>query len=607
MADPSQTPEWDGPTQQANDERSPPLVPTKKRPRVRPWGRLNAEDSRVGHVILQGQYYIKDKNEKVEDGYYIGRARACHLCLRDIKVSGKHARIFRVRVPGNGSQLTPQDTPGLDDSLQSPQSPGSTQWTPRQGQPTVFVQDLSTNGTFINSVKLGKGNERVLNNGDIISIAAEPNNENCQAVYTFQDMTAPRAEENSLEGEVAQRYSLVGTGILGTGAFSVVRRAVDVRTGRHYAIKIIDIRKYYKNISADRTKQEVDILRRVAHPNVVKIIDVYQSSRFVYIILELAMGGELLQSVMEHGSYNEDDARYVFKQILQGVAHLHKNGIVHRDLKPENILLAEPLETARDGSVLFSNVVVKITDFGLATIVGRQEMMKTLCGTPQYVAPEIIVQATTTPSQAEGFEGYDGRAVDMWSLGVLLYVLLSGTVPFEEETDGSGQMYNLISKGIYSFPDESWASVTTVAQDCIRGLMCVDVDKRLTAEQALEHPWVVGPRTRFAMPAPDEVEVSLSRRITVATSHDAQRAQGRSVLPAADKLRRSNGRAATSGPMSPLKVPNPLERRDTDESPAQPQESGRKRRMHDDSDDGAVTEAATDTEHSRPATRKRLF
>jgi serine/threonine protein kinase len=177
-------------------------------------------------------------------------------------------------------------------------------------------------------------------------------------------MGTPRDDSNVLEGEVAKYFTLSDGGVLGTGNFSVVRRATDIRTGHRRAIKIIDMRKYYKGVSTVRTDQEVEILRSVSHPNIVQIFDVFTSKNFCYIVLELAEGGELLQSVMEHEKYSEgnvcfvlktfsvflltlfflslsfkDDARCVFRQILGAVKHLHAEGIVHRDLKVSFVCL----------------------------------------------------------------------------------------------------------------------------------------------------------------------------------------------------------------------------------------------------------------------------
>jgi len=191
--------------------------------------------------------------------------------------------------------------------------------------------------------------------------------------------------------------------------------------------------------------------------------------------LELATGGELFEKIVNEGAYSELEAKRIFTQMLKAVEYLHSHGIVHRDLKPENILL--------EGQG--SRTIVKITDFGLARIVGEQEMMTTLCGTPQYVAPEIIVQSQMS-SQEVARVGYN-KSVDMWSLGAILYVLLSGTPPFDEDR---GNLFTLITKGKFEFYPEFWGEVSEQAKDLVSKLMTVNPTERITVEQALKHPWI---------------------------------------------------------------------------------------------------------------------
>jgi len=260
--------------------------------------------------------------------------------------------------------------------------------------------------------------------------------------------------------------------------FPVVKLGINKKTGEKRAIKIIDKKKYWNTTNLDQIQREIDILRKIKHENITSIFEIYSTERFLYIVLELATGGELFENIIEKGSYSEQEAQYIFTQMLSAVNYLHSHGIAHRDLKPENILLE-----SQDG------MKVKITDFGLARIVGERDMMTTLCGTPQYVAPEIIKQSLEKEISNEMNKGY-GKEVDLWSLGAILYVLLSGSPPFDDER--GIPLYTQIENGMYDFPPEYWCDISDSAQDLIKRLLTVDPKKRLTVQQALQHSWITG-------------------------------------------------------------------------------------------------------------------
>ncbi|CAM9946573.1 unnamed protein product, partial [Choristocarpus tenellus] len=210
---------------------------------------------------------------------------------------------------------------------------------------------------------------------------------------------------------------------------------------------------------------------------IIKLEDIFQTDGAVYLVMELVSGGDLFDRIVERGIYSEDSAQELLFQVLTAVAYLHEKDIVHRqglerrrwDLKPENILLV-----GRD-----SDVDVKITDFGLAKRANK-EGLKTFCGTPQYFAPEVLKRRNTVLGV-----GRYGKEADMWSVGVILYILLSGTHPFHATT-----LFDQISHANYSMNGPEWDSIGAPAKDLVRKLLKENPKERLTAEEALGHPFI---------------------------------------------------------------------------------------------------------------------
>ncbi|EGG23482.1 myosin light chain kinase [Cavenderia fasciculata] len=266
-----------------------------------------------------------------------------------------------------------------------------------------------------------------------------------------------------MDGDIEKIYEFRHE--LGRGAFSVVYLGVNRTNGQHYAIKVInknDLGKdYEKNL-----KMEVDILKRVQHPNIIALKELFDTPGKLYLVMELVTGGELFDKIVEKGSYTEADAVSLVRKIVSAVDYLHSSGIVHRDLKPENLLL----KTANN------DLEVAIADFGLSKIVGQQMMMQTACGTPSYVAPEVL-NAT----------GYD-KEVDMWSVGVITYILLCGFPPFYGDT--IPEIFEFIMEANFDYPADYWDHISKEAKDFINHLLVVDVTKRLSATDALKHPWL---------------------------------------------------------------------------------------------------------------------
>ncbi|XP_036166001.1 calcium/calmodulin-dependent protein kinase type IV [Myotis myotis] len=256
---------------------------------------------------------------------------------------------------------------------------------------------------------------------------------------------------------------------LGRGATSIVYRCKQKGTQKPYALKVLK-----KTVDKKIVRTEIGVLLRLSHPNIIKLKEIFETPTEISLVLELVTGGELFDRIVEKGYYSERDAADAVKQILEAVAYLHENGIVHRDLKPENLLYATPAPDAP----------LKIADFGLSKIVDHQVLMKTVCGTPGYCAPEILRGCAYGPE------------VDMWSVGIITYILLCGFEPFYDER-GDQFMFRRILNCEYYFISPWWDEVSLNAKDLVRKLIVLDPKKRLTTFQALQHPWVTGKAANF--------------------------------------------------------------------------------------------------------------
>jgi calcium/calmodulin-dependent protein kinase I len=256
---------------------------------------------------------------------------------------------------------------------------------------------------------------------------------------------------------------------LGAGAFATVKRAVKKSSGEEYAIKIIKKTKL-NNEELAVVHDEVEIMHKITHPHCVQLYEMFETKKKLYMVMELLKGGELFDRIIAKESYSESEASSAVKAIAKAIQYLHSIGIVHRDLKPENLIYDSASDDAN----------IKITDFGLAKFRegDASASMNTPCGTPGYVAPEVLKN-----------ERY-GPEVDMWSLGVILYILLCGFPPFYHES--TTQLYKQIKKGEYDFPEAYWSEISDHAKALVRGLLTVDPKKRMTPKQVLEHPWVAG-------------------------------------------------------------------------------------------------------------------
>ena len=256
-----------------------------------------------------------------------------------------------------------------------------------------------------------------------------------------------------VDGDPAIAYELKHT--LGTGAFGVVRLAVCREDGSKWAVKCINQRGMSSQ-DLDALQEEIAILGGLQHPHIVGLREVYHQPAEAFLVMEPMYGGELFDRIVKKQFYTESEACDALVTVAGAIAYCHQHGVVHRDLKPENLLY----DTERDDARL------KVADFGLAKrVMGLDEIMSTACGTPGYVAPEVLVN-----------KGYDSRA-DWWSLGVIFYILLCGFPPFYD--DDNRALFQAIKDGAYEFPSPYCDDVSPAAIDLVTGLLTVDADKRL--------------------------------------------------------------------------------------------------------------------------------
>ncbi|KAM7423406.1 hypothetical protein PAMA_011118 [Pampus argenteus] len=250
-------------------------------------------------------------------------------------------------------------------------------------------------------------------------------------------------------------------GKMGSGSFSEVFMVREKHTGNLYALKCLK----KKHLAHSNLENEINVLRRIKHENVVGLEDFYESRTHYYLVMQLVSGGELFDRILDKGVYTEKDASTVIKQVLQAVSYLHENSIVHRDLKPENLLYYNTDENAK----------IMVSDFGLSKTL-EHGVMSTACGTPGYVAPEVLAQKPYS------------KAVDCWSIGVITYILLCGYPPFFE--DNETRLFSKIMRAEYAFHSPYWDDISESAKDFIRNMMEKNPTKRFTTEQALRHPWI---------------------------------------------------------------------------------------------------------------------
>lgn len=331
---------------------------------------------------------------------------------------------------------------------------------------------------------------------------------------------------------------------MGAGSYSVVKECVHIDTGRYYAAKVIN-----KRLMAGRehmVRNEIAVLKRVSmgHRNILTLVDYFETMNNLYLVTDLALGGELFDRICRKGNYYESDAGDLIRATLSAVAYLHDHGIVHRDLKPENLLFRTPED----------NADLLIADFGLSRIMDEEQfhVLTTTCGTPGYMAPEIFRKT-----------GH-GKPVDIWAIGVITYFLLCGYTPFDRDSNLEEMQAILVAD--YSFtPLEYWRGVSLTAREFIRRCLTVDPASRMTAHEALSHPWI----TELGKAPPEGEEDLLP---TVKKNFNARRTLHAAIdtIRAINQLRAGGAAGMMDGARSgeprrgapPVNIPQPAEDED---------------------------------------------
>eukprot|EP00871_Galdieria_phlegrea_P005700 jgi/Galph1/617/GphlegSOOS_G5402.1 len=267
---------------------------------------------------------------------------------------------------------------------------------------------------------------------------------------------------------------------LGVGSFGKVKLAEHEQTGKKVAVKILNRQKIKSLGMSEKVQREIKILKLFNHPHIVRLYEVIDTPTDIFVVTEYISGGELFDFIVERGRLSEDEARRFFQQIISGVEYCHRNMVVHRDLKPENLLLD-------------SNMHVKIADFGLSNIMKDGQFLKTSCGSPNYAAPEVISGKL-----------YAGPEVDIWSCGVIVYALLCGSLPFDDENIPN--LFKKIRGGIYILP----SYLSEQSRDLISKMLVTDPLRRITIEEIRHHPWFRTKLPRYIAMGPQSIHHLLS-------------------------------------------------------------------------------------------------
>lgn len=409
----------------------------------------------VKYDILANFYNTNSSQQHIAlprkpEGLFIGRSSSCDIKITGVDVSSKHSKL----------------------SLAN-----------NKVRDYLFLTDLSSNGTYVNGDKLGHGSSVLLKSGDKVSFAKTGGS------YIFRYCIDEKNDEKKKKS-LFDEY-IIGKQ-LGSGHYAVVKEATNRMTGDIVAVKIFHPNKTSQDSKEDEAKlqQEIDLLLSIDHPNIVKFINRYvepinQYSVSTYLVLEKVNSGELFQRIINKLKLREDETKALFKQLLAGLLYLHQKNIIHRDIKPENILLditpRHSLQQSQTGPWDEDeyDIKVKIADFGLAKFIGELQFTNTLCGTPAYVAPEILSNQMHYTTKA-----------DLWLSGVLLYVCLCGFPPFSDEL-APPNMRDQILTARYAFYSPYWDDISDPALDLISSLLVLDPNERFDVGSSMNHEWFV--------------------------------------------------------------------------------------------------------------------
>ncbi|KAI9501231.1 kinase-like domain-containing protein [Coemansia spiralis] len=388
----------------------------------------------------------------LDSGYTIGRFDDCDVTLDRNFISGKHCRLY----------IEPTSNPE---------------------KRNLYILDMSTNGTYVNDHVLGRGNCTILLHKDRVGFlqAAGALPSDIALEYSVELVDANKQSNSGypeeLDHELLRVYDFKHE--IGAGNFAKVWLAIHKQSGMACACKVINKKKHLFSTGLTKVfEREINIMKQLKHTSIVPLHELHTDKDKIYIFMEYLEGGDLFTYLSDNGSFTESHCRPIFKQICSAVHYLHANGITHRDIKLDNILV----KTASSGSILS----VKIADFGLARAVGDGDLMRTICGTPSYLAPEIVCRTSASTPYS--------KSVDMWALGVVLYALHMNSFPFSklfnngQPTANSIEAYHKASK--LNDANLKFVCLSESLRDLITKMLEVDASKRITIEAAIHHLWM---------------------------------------------------------------------------------------------------------------------
>ncbi|TIB04695.1 hypothetical protein E3P96_01526 [Wallemia ichthyophaga] len=427
------------PTQQLTQTQRTASMPNPDEPGY--WGVLMP----VGRRDLNSVTFLNEK-----PAYRFGRhPQENDIILNGKKISNNHCKVYQTG-----------DYDNADDGDQN------------ASEIVVFIEDTSSNGTYINQIRCGKGVQRRLMPGDEVSFGNPLSNapgtlDDYRYIFRPRPKKAQSIDENA-GGGVFAKYEIGAQ--IGKGSFASVKKAYERSSGIPRAVKQITKHRFAMNQKTLKMfEREIGIIKILDHENIARFCDIFEDDQVIYLVIEFAAGGDLLDYIINRGGLSEREARDIARQMCAAMAYTHEKGITHRDLKPENILLCtKDVELPQ----------IKITDFGLAKAVDSQTHLKTMCGTPSYLAPEVVLKRP---------EGYD-QAVDSWSTGVIIYAMLTNSSPFDEQEDEP--LHERVQKRQVDYDVLKQLGMSDSAIDFISKLLIADPETRMSLKDALNHPWI---------------------------------------------------------------------------------------------------------------------